>query len=196
MDKAISEILNYWFGPLNKNGVCVEPRNALWFKASAETDAHCTQTFNEPLNRAIKGELNAWTTTDEGLVALIVLLDQFSRNIHRGNAKAFAGDSLALHHSMQAIKTGRDTRLPAIHRLFIYLPLEHSEDLATQEHCVMLFEKLANDTNDELFSGFVRYAVAHRDVIAKFGRFPHRNEILGRPSTPQELEHMQTHGGF
>ncbi|MFK7976921.1 MAG: DUF924 family protein, partial [Halioglobus sp.] len=171
-------------------------RNALWFQSSAETDAYCTRAFAQHLEKAAKGELRHWAETNDGLVALIVLLDQFSRNIHRGSAKAFEGDTEALELAETAINAGRDKQLPAIHRAFVYMPLEHCEDLQTQEQCVALFDQLAKAVPDEQIESFARFAIAHRDVIALFGRFPHRNEMLGRSSTPEELEHLQKHGGF
>jgi uncharacterized protein (DUF924 family) len=130
------------------------------------------------------------------MVALVLLLDQFTRNIFRGTAKAFAGDPRALELAQRCIADGRYHRLPAIHRVFVLMPLEHSEQLAIQQQCVALFEELISVSGLEQISGFNRYAAAHRDVIARFGRFPHRNAILGRESTPAEITHLETHGGF
>ena len=131
-----------------------------------------------------------------GLVALVVLLDQFSRNIHRGTAQAFDGDPLALALARDSIASGHHRRVPVIHRVFLYLPLEHSEDLALQDQCVALYEELARVSNQQQFATFTRYARAHRDVIATFGRFPHRNAMLGRQSTRDELAYLEQHGGF
>lgn len=196
MDSAIHEILEFWFGPLTDQGLCAQPRNALWFQSSASTDAHCREQFGGYLEAGIQGELAHWTESNEGLIALIVLLDQFSRNIHRGTPAAFAGDEMALGYALEAIKTGRDKQLPAIHRAFLYMPLEHCEAIDMQEECVALFETLARAVPDEQIVSFSRFAVAHRDVIAQFGRFPHRNAILGRQSSAAELEHLEAHGGF
>ena len=123
-------------------------------------------------------------------------MDQFTRNIHRGTPKAFAGDSRALDLAQHCIAHGHHQRLPAIHQVFLFLPLEHCEDLEVQEECVELFEELTNITGLEAVAGFSRYAMAHYEVIAKFGRFPHRNVILGRDSTPEELAYLEKHGGF
>ena len=125
-----------------------------------------------------------------------MLLDQFPRNIYRGTANAFSGDDRSLIVATQAIALNRHKDMPLIHRVFLYLPLEHSEDLVAQEQCVTLFEELVSITGLDQMTGFSRYAVAHRDVIARFGRFPHRNAILERQSTASEIEHMATHGGF
>ena len=193
---AISEILDYWFGPLNEAGMCREDRNPLWFKASADTDETCRSRFSDQVEQALAGELDSWTASDQGLIALIVLLDQMTRNIYRGTAGAFSGDQRALGLAQQAIETGIYQRLPAIHQVFLYMPLEHCEDLEVQEECVTLFEELAAVTGHQQIADFTRYAIAHREVIAQFGRFPHRNAILGRESTPAELAYLEQHGGF
>ena len=194
MTDTISAIHDFWFGELDANGLCASDRHSLWFGASEDTDARCREQFAAALAQALAGDLQSWAHTDRGLVALVVLLDQFSRNIHRGTAQAFAGDPLAL--AQETVASGRHLRLPAIHRVFLYLPLEHSEDLAVQEHSVALFAALARRAGHPQFTEFSRYAVAHRDVIARFGRFPHRNEALGRRSSPQELAYLEAHGGF
>lgn len=196
MTDTIAEIHEFWFGALDENGLCASDRNALWFGASAEVDATCRARFGPALVQARAEKLGSWTESDRGLVALVVLLDQLSRNIHRGTAEAFAGDALALRLAQNAISTARHLQLPLIHRVFLYLPLEHSEDLSMQEQCVALFAQLAHETGQPQFDNFARYAVAHRDVIARFGRFPHRNAILDRASSAEELNHIEQHGGF
>jgi uncharacterized protein (DUF924 family) len=196
MQAAIEEIHDYWFGELDDRGLCREDRNALWFTAREETDADCRSRFGPLVAQALAGELEDWSLRDRGLVALILLLDQFTRNIYRGSARAFAGDGRALTLAQHAIETGHYQRLPAIHQVFLYLPLEHCEDLEVQEECVTLFEELASVTGSSEIAEFTRYAAAHRDVIALFGRFPHRNAVLGRESTPEELAYLEKHGGF
>lgn len=196
MDDCIDDILEFWFGQLDSAGMPVENRNGLWFGRDDTIDALLRDRFGDWLERAIAGELDHWADSDRGLVALVILLDQFSRNIHRGSARAFAADPKALALARQAIASGRHASLPAIHQVFLYLPLEHCEALETQEHCVALFRELAARTGHDLAAGFERYAVAHRDVIARFGRFPHRNALLGRQSTAGELEYLGKHGGF
>lgn len=196
MDDCIDDILAFWFGQLDGAGMPVDNRNALWFGADNAVDALLRERFGGWLERAMAGELDHWADSDRGLVALVVLLDQFSRNIHRGSARAFAADPKALALATQAIAGGRHAALPAIHRVFLYLPLEHCEALDTQERCVALFRELAACSGHPLAAGFERYAIAHRDVIARFGRFPHRNAVLGRQSTAEELDYLDKHGGF
>lgn len=192
----IAAIHQFWFGLLDPAGFAAPAQNRLWFGASAEVDAAMAERFGGLVSRALAGELDHWARGDEGLVALVLLLDQFTRNIFRGTPRAFAGDDRALALARQAVAGNRHRGLPAIHRVFLYLPLEHCEDLAVQDECVRLFAELAGATGAASVQDFARYAVAHRDVIARFGRFPHRNAILGRPSTAAELAHMEQHGGF
>ena len=196
MDNQIDAIHAFWFGELDDNGLCLHDHNALWFSASAATDATCRSQFGSCVEQALSGELQHWAHSDRGLIALTLLLDQFTRNIYRGTAEAFAGDSRALALAQQCIASGHYQRLPAIHQVFLYLPLEHCEDLDIQEECVVLFAALAAITGNQQIASSSRYALAHRDVIAQFGRFPHRNAALGRVSTQQELTYLETHGGF
>jgi len=196
VSRAIDDILEFWFGELDAAGLCVTDRSALWFGSSEETDKTCRERFGALLQQALRGQLDHWAEDDRGLVALVVLIDQFSRNVHRGTPRAFAGDPRALALACAAIDAGRHRQLPAIHRVFLYLPLEHSEDLAMQARCVALFEELVEDSGRTEVESFLRYAVAHRDVIARFGRFPHRNAILGRPSTDTEQDYLANNGGF
>jgi len=196
MDTRIADIHDYWFGELDETGLSVPAQHALWFKASDASDSACRERFGQTLEEALAGGLQDWTGSDRGLIALVVLLDQFSRNIHRGTPGAFAGDERALALSQQYIASGYYRRLPAIHQVFLYMPLEHCEDLELQEECVTLFEELAAVTGQQQIAGFTRYAIAHREVIAQFGRFPHRNAILGRESSAAELAYLEQHGGF
>jgi uncharacterized protein (DUF924 family) len=195
-DTIIETIHEYWFGELDAAGLCTNDHNALWFSANEQNDEFCRTRFDAWLELALAGKLDAWTETDRGLIALVILFDQFSRNIHRGTALAFAGDTHALALSQQTIATGHHLRLPAIHRVFLYLPLEHCEDIAVQEECVALFQDLAQVTSSPQCASFSGYAIAHRDVIAQFGRFPHRNAALGRQSGDAELAYLEKHGGF
>jgi uncharacterized protein (DUF924 family) len=196
MDTAIRDIHKFWFGPLAADGFCQQAYHSLWFKKSDATDLICREQFGDNVLQALEGDLDHWADEPPGLIALILLLDQFTRNIFRGTARAFAGDQRALAAALVAIDSQQHLKLPAIHRVFLYMPLEHSEDMAMQEHCVSLFEALVDETGSADVKGFGRYASAHRDVIAEFDRFPHRNVILGRESTRQELEYLAKHGGF
>ena len=196
MTEAVRDILQFWFGELDKQGISPPDKQALWFSASDETDRYCRETFGDLVEQAIAGELDHWQGSGDSLMALVVLLDQMTRNIHRDTPRAFAGDARALQLALGVIDGGQHHDMPAIHRVFLYLPLEHSEDLATQQRCVALFAELDDQYPGGEISGFARYATAHHEVIEQFGRFPHRNNILGRESTARELQYLKTHGGF
>lgn len=196
MANTMEEIHNFWFGELDDAGLCATDHHSLWFGASEQTDETCRTRFGTDLALALVGKLDSWAQTDRGLIALVVLLDQFSRNIHRGTAQAFAGDAHALALAQQTIANGHHQRLPAIHQVFLYLPLEHCEDIEVQHECVTLFDALAAITGTEQFASFARYAVAHREVIEKFDRFPHRNAVLKRKSSDRELAYLEKHRGF
>ena len=195
-DSPIDRILDFWFGSLDDAGMAARDRQALWFRKSEHTDRQCREQFGALVESALSGELDNWENSDQGLVALVLLLDQFTRNIYRDTARAFSGDAGALALASRAIASGRYDRLPTIHRVFILLPLEHAEDLAVQQTCVALFEALLASSGHSQIADFCRYARAHRDVIAQFGRFPHRNALLGRSSTTTETDYLSRHGGF
>lgn len=196
MTDVIERIHSFWFGELDAVGLS-EPRyEDRWFKGGNDVDQLCHEQFGEALQQALAGQLTHWSDTERGLVALVVLLDQFSRNIYRETPDAFSGDSAALALSRDAIASGRYQQLPVTHRVFMLLPLEHNEDIATQNDSVAHFEILVKEANHPRVDGFLQFAIAHRDVIERFGRFPHRNKILGRTSTAQELEYLEKHGGF
>ena len=194
--QAIAAIHQFWFGPLDEAGFAAPAQHRLWFRASPRTDATLAARFGKLVSRGLAGELESWAASDAGLIALVLLLDQFTRNIYRGTPAAFAGDAAALALARRAIAADRHRQLPNIHRVFLYMPLEHCEDLAIQDECVRLFAALGAETGARAVDDFTRYALAHRDVIARFGRFPHRNAILGRSSTAEESAYLQEHGGF
>ncbi len=196
MHTAINEIHNYWFGELDEAGLSNPDLYSLWFQSTEASDQQCRDQFGELVETALAGGLGHWEQSDPGLVALIILLDQFTRNIYRHSPKSFAGDPRALDLAKKTVTEGHHQRLPAIHQVFLYLPLEHSESADDQQECVELFQQLEQVTGNPTIAGFTRYAVAHQEVIAQFGRFPHRNAILGRQSSAQELAHLEKHGGF
>ncbi|MBZ5714686.1 DUF924 family protein [Nannocystis pusilla] len=172
-------VLEFWFSPR------VRPK---WFVRSDELDHEIRETFGELHARAAAGALDGWAASPRGALALVILLDQFPRNMFRGTAEAFASDAKAREIAKLALEAGLDHDLSQEERLFLYLPLEHSEDLADQERCVELMRAL-----DET-PLWHDYAVRHRDIIARFGRFPHRNAILGRDSTAEECEFLMQPG--
>lgn len=173
-----TDVVNFWFAPAH------EP---LWFEPSPAFDRELGSRFGELYRRAAAGELDHWQRGADGSLALCLLLDQFPRNLFRGSAQAFATDARALAVVEHAIARGFDQELPAKRRLFLYLPFEHSEDLAHQERAVELIGALGD-------AGWLDYAIRHRDIIARFGRFPHRNEVLGRASTPEEMVFLEQPG--
>jgi uncharacterized protein (DUF924 family) len=190
----ISDILEYWFG----TGVSPSAeKKRLWFFKSDQTDTTIRERFSHVVEQAFAGELDHWTQSDEGLVALTIVLDQFPRNIYRGTPRSFAYDEKARAIIRRAIDAERDLKLPLYHRVFLYLPLEHSEALADQALSLEKYRRLADDAPDELKGEFERtydYAVRHTRIIEAWGRYPHRNEILGRESTPEEIEFLKTRG--
>ncbi|MEM1111451.1 MAG: DUF924 family protein [Pseudomonadota bacterium] len=196
MNIDIDAVHDFWFGPLDTSGMAAPQQHALWFTKSEKTDLHCAENFGGLVRRALAGELAHWRESPRGRVALVLLLDQFTRNIYRGSAEAFAGDPQARALSLQTLAAGQHRSWPAIHQVFLFMPLEHSEDLALQEQCVALFEQLAADTGIAQIVDFGRYAQAHRAVIEQFGRFPHRNAALGRLNTAAEAAYLATNSGF
>jgi uncharacterized protein (DUF924 family) len=196
MTEDIEAVLDFWFGELDDTGMPRRERGSLWFRKDPATDRRIREGFGVHVERALDGELESWAGRDRGLVALVLLLDQFPRNLFRDSPRAFSGDSRALALAQDHIAAGHHRRLPAVHQAFLFMPLEHSEDLDAQEECVTLFRELEDITGLPLLGDFLRYAEAHRDVIARFGRFPHRNALLGRESTPEELDYLRRHGGF
>ncbi len=180
-----------------------EKANKLWWGKDPALDAELSERFGATLEAAKRGELDEWAVTAQGRLALVILLDQLSRNIYRGTPEAFAADTKARVLVHQGLAVGDDKVLKPIERLFFYLPLEHSEELADQDRCVALCREVAlavaNDPEADpgrvkQFESFVDYAIRHRDIIARFGRFPHRNAVLGRASTAEELEFLAQPG--
>lgn len=190
-------VLDFWLGPPGSAAEVAERQRTLWFGKSAANDQEVAERFADTLLAATAGRLDHWAGTPRGRLALVIVLDQFPHHIHRNQPQSFATDPQALALSLSAVRAGEDRQLAAIERVFLYLPLEHAESNAMQDLSVSLFEKLAGGAAaDErtLFDGFMDYAYQHRDVVARFGRFPHRNEILGRPSTAEEIAFLKQPG--
>ena len=158
-----------------------------WYVKSSAFDDDLRARFLATWEAARAGDLAAWEDSDEGTLALILVLDQFSRNMFRNDPRAFSADPQAREIANRAIGKGVDQRIDADLRAFMYLPFEHSEDMADQERSVALFEPLGEDS--------LKWAVLHADIIRKFGRFPHRNTVLGRATTPEEAAFLDE-GGF
>ena len=190
-------ILDFWFGSDPDDRVVAKEKSALWWSKNTQIDNEIRQRFESSVIRAAAGELSDWQSNPRGRLALILLTDQFPRNIYRDSAGAFAHDSKALAWSLDGIEQGLDLKLRPIERVFFYLPLEHTESLEHQERAVKYFSQMVANVGPEqkqTFQEYLDFAVRHRDVIARFGRFPHRNKILGRASTPQELAFLDQPG--
>jgi len=190
-------VLAFWFGPSGSAAEVAGRQRKLWFGKSVADDQEVTERFADTLLAATAGQLDHWADTSRGRLALIIVLDQFPHHIHRNRPQSFATDQQALALSLSALAVGVDQQLATIERVFLYLPLEHAESNDMQVLSVSSFEKMAREAGaDEraLFDDFLNYARQHRDVVARFGRFPHRNAILKRPSTPEELEFLKQPG--
>ena len=197
MEQVKDELLNFWFGDDTDDAVVAECKAELWWGHRAETDELLQARFGAAASAAAADVLDHWTGSPRGRLALILLLDQLPRAIHRATPAAFAQDAKARAVAEQGLESGADRLLRPIERLFFYLPFEHSEDLADQDRSVELYRELVTSVptaHREAFAGFIDYAVRHRDVIKQFGRFPHRNLILGRESTPEERTFLEQPG--
>jgi len=177
-DVAPQDVLAFWRG--------AGPDK--WFTKDDAFDAEIAARFLASYERAVRGELFGWEDTAEGTLALVIVLDQFPRNMFRGQARTYAADAIARDIARRALARGFDRDVPSSDRQFFYLPFMHSEELADQERCVAL----AQDYGDEEFT---KYAEQHADIVRRFGRFPHRNAMLGRATTPAEQEFLDA-GGF
>jgi uncharacterized protein (DUF924 family) len=200
MEAIRDELLDLWFGDTRDDVEAGENQAELWWGQSPETDEMLGARFGQATSAAAAGALDHWSGSPRGRLALILLLDQLPRVIHRGTPGAFATDERARQIAMQGLKSAADRLLRPIERVFFYLPFEHSEDLADQERSVELFEALAAEVADgwrSTFESYLEFACKHKDIIDRFGRFPHRNAILGRESTPEEIEFLKQPGsGF
>ena len=190
-------VLDYWFGSDPDDAVVAREKGGMWWKSDAAVDDDLRTRFADLVEMAGRSGLDEWAAAPHGLLALILLTDQFPRNIHRNTPHAFSFDPVARAHCRDGIARGLDIWLRPVERVFHYLPLEHSESLRDQEESVRLFSGLARDAGTDrkdLFAGYLRYAERHREIIFRFGRFPHRNRILGRASTSEEIAFLQTPG--
>jgi len=189
--RSHGEILDFWFadGP--------NVKRPIWFQSTPAFDAACLALCGAMLATARDGAYDAWADTAEGALALLLVLDQMPRNIHRGTAAAFASDAKARQMAQLVVERGQDQQVHPVQRSFLYLPFEHSEDLADQETSMRLFTALAAAPGYPNGDVTLDYAGRHLDVIRRFGRFPHRNAALGRISTVAEADYLARAGaGF
>jgi uncharacterized protein (DUF924 family) len=191
MDEARS-VREFWFGKLPLSPQALGERMGLWFgedELTARRDEQIRSRFGELFERAAAGELESWADGPRRRLSLIILLDQFPRNLFRAGARAFAFDEKALALTLSGMQSGADAALDAVERIFFYTPLQHAESLEVQEESVAAYRRLLAEAPEELrgsFAGVLDYAENHRSIIERFGRFPHRNGVLGRASTPAE----------
>jgi uncharacterized protein (DUF924 family) len=184
-------VLAFWFDPAH---------HGKWYAVDPVFDAQIRERFASSIEQAVAGKLTGWAAAPSGWLALLIVLDPFPCNLYRNDSRAWAQDVRAQQLALSGSEEGFDRQLPSIQRVFAYMPLKHAEDMGLQRRSVLLFEALCSDVPPDeghSYSGFLDYARRHEVVIARFGRFPHRNAVLGRASTPEELAYLAEHGsGF
>jgi uncharacterized protein (DUF924 family) len=194
MPDRIHELLNFWFGNLGSADLPSSDRTNLWFGENDAVRQTLIEKFQPEYQEAIAGHLDAWAETPRGRLALIILLDQFSRYVHRRSSQAFAYDSIAQALCCGGIKEKMDQSLTLIERVFFYMPLVHAENVKSQEKSIRLYQSLVSLSMSEttqIYQLFLAYSYAHFRVIKEFGRFPQRNQVLGRESTEAELAFLK-----
>ena len=198
MTSTADAVLDFWFADSAQSAAALERRSRFWFGMDTaaeidEQDELIRSRFAGLVEQALRGELDSWAGTARGRLALIILLDQLPRNIYRGTARAFAGDARALGLTSEGTQQGADRLLTGCERVFFYMPLQHAESLVTQERAVEAFGSLVREASDQerpFVESCLPYVLVHRDIIRRFGRFPHRNAMLGRESTPAERAYL------
>jgi len=192
-DMNPNDLVSFWFRDATRSPEAFERRSPIWFNAGPAFDRECAIRFAASLADAARGVLDGWAGTPPGRLALVILLDQIPRNIHRGSPAAFAHDAQAAAHCLAAIESGQDRSLHPVERVFLYMPLQHAERLDLQRRSVDQFEALAAEVDGAWRPRFVEnvhYARLHCDIVERFGRFPHRNRVLGRESTEEESSYL------
>jgi uncharacterized protein (DUF924 family) len=191
------EVLSFWFGELDRHGQADTAHSDRWFRKDADFDRQIRDRFGELHAAVARGERDHWLATPRGRLAVILVLDQFSRNLFRDSPQSFAQDAKAQAVTLDALARGDDRGAAAAERAFIYMPLMHAEDRALQDRCLAAFggwrDELAGADRDRV-QGLLGYAQQHRDIVDRFGRFPHRNRLLGRESTAEEAAFLQQPG--
>ena len=192
-EQRIDEILSFWFKEQELSAPQIDRRMDTWFGEDPLFDHEIEKEFADDIGQACAGELNHWADEPRGRLALIILIDQFRRNIYRNTAKAFSMDKLALKLCVEGAMEKKDKGLTPIQKVFFYMPLQHAESAKVQAKSVELFERLAESvspTYQETFLTIAQFAELHKDIIDQFGRFPHRNKLLGRENTSEEDEYL------
>lgn len=189
----IDRVLQFWLEPKPQTPEAIAAKGALWFGGNAEQDRQIRVQFGHLVEQARNGELSSWAETPRGRLALIILLDQFSRNVYRGNPQSYSADAQSLALAIEGYESGAFAHLDSIEQMFAYLPFSHAEDLAMQKRAVDLAQRAALSAPDiwrDMLYNAVDYARKHLDVVARFGRFPHRNIVLGRLTTSEESAYL------
>ena len=197
MNETIESVLEFWFGRGQSATEIAEQKSPLWWSKNEQMDREITRRFTATTEAAADGKLGDWAETPRGLLALIISTDQFPRNMYRNTPAAFSRDPLALALAQTAVDSGATQRLTPIQRVFAYLPFEHSEEPPEQQRSVALYQALAasvDATETDLFNDYCEFARKHQEIIQRFGRFPHRNEILGRVSSDEEVAFLAEPG--
>ena len=195
MTADLEDLLEFWFGspPTDEDGVSGQMTR--WFSADSEFDAELARRFGAAISAVAGGQLDEWGESAHGRLALILLLDQCPRNTHRRDPAAFAQDALALSWTLDGLSRGMDLELEPLERMFFYMPMQHSESLDSQDRSVEIFTELAHSDVPNFMQKYLLDAAesarVHRDIVARFGRFPHRNSVLGRASTADEHAYLE-----
>ncbi len=195
--RSIEQVLSLWFPEREYGAPQIDARMEMWFGNDDALDARLRYEFKDDIAAASDDRLTHWAADPRGRLALIILIDQFRRNVYRGTARAFSHDKLALRLSVEGIVQKLDKALTPIERVFFYMPLQHAESLRIQEKSVQVFRQLAasvSPTLQQTFETFAQFAELHRDIISQFRRFPHRNKVLNRTNTPAEEEYLNDDG--
>jgi uncharacterized protein (DUF924 family) len=197
MNDEAQAILQFWFGRASESPDQAEQQSALWWNSTPAQDAEITERYLGLHEQAAAGQLSAWENDPYGRLALILLLDQFPRNMFRKTARAFATDARALELTQFGVRKAVDAELDPPERIFFYLPMEHAENSAMQKMCLLMLGSLRNEVLPE-WKPYVQqaydFALQHQRIIQQFGRFPHRNAVLGRQSTPDEIAWLESSG--
>lgn len=191
------EVIEFWFGTIAEDGSVAPEQKKLWWKKDPAFDTEIRERFGDAIAAAEAGELDSWLDTPEGSIAFVILLDQFTRNTRRNKAEMYAADDKAVAAVRHALEKGHDQKLRSMQTYFLLMPLMHAEDLACQNECIERFEALAKSGEAGAIQGATggaEYARKHMVIVERFGRFPHRNGILGRESTPEEVAFLEEPG--
>lgn len=189
----IDQIVSFWFMEQSLSGPQIDARMDVWFGENADFDREISETYGDDVEQAAAGERDHWAESAHGRLALILLLDQFRRNIFRNTADAFSRDKAALKLCVEGAMAKKDKGLSPIERVFFYMPLQHAESRKVQAKSVRIFNRIAeavSPTMKETFETFAQFAELHADIVQQFGRFPHRNKLLNRQNTPEEEEYL------